>query len=83
MEYRLRSGARISDEDIERLGDKAEGGILPGDGWEGKPVMGRPRLTDEPLVTVPVKFPSSVVAEIDSRSDNRSEFIRRAVMAAL
>ena len=57
-------------------------GELPGE-WTGEAVVGRPRMCDEPLITVPVKFPESVVAQIDKRSNNRSDFIRKAVAASL
>ena len=81
-EYKLKSGAVVTDEDIERMAEAIEWGELPGE-WTGDAVVGRPRISDEPLVTVPVKFPESIVAQIDKRSNNRSEFIRKAVAACL
>ena len=82
MEYRLKSGAVISDADIEELASQIEQGNLPGE-WTGEVIKGRPRLSNEELITVPVKFPASVVAQIDKRSSNRSDFIRKAVAAFL
>jgi len=49
----------------------------------GGPRWRRPRLSKEKLVTVPVKFPESVVAQIGERTDNRSDFTRKAVLACL
>ena len=83
MEYTLKSGAVIDDDDIEEIGRGIERGELPGENWSGEVVVGRPRLANEPLVTVPVKFPISMVEAIDSRTDNRSDYIRKAVAATL
>ena len=82
MEYKLKSGAVVTDADIEALVSRIEQGDLPGE-WTGDVVVGRPRLSNEELITVPVKFPASVVAQIDKRSSNRSDFIRKAVAAFL
>ena len=81
-EYELKSGAVVTDKDIEQMAEAIARGELPG-AWTGDAVVGRPRISDEPLITVPVKFPESVVAQIDKRSNNRSEFIRKAVIACL
>ncbi len=83
MEYQLKSGKIVTDEDIEAIAQDIENGKLPGKGWDGKVVTGRPRISAEPLVTVPVKFPASVVAAIDRKTDNRSEYIRKVVAASL
>ena len=82
MEYRLKSGRVITDEEIELLSRQIEQGELPG-GWTGEVTRGRPRISQERLVTVPVRFPESVVAQIDKVSGNRSDFIRKAVAAYL
>ena len=82
MEYTLKSGAVVTDKDIEALAAAIERGELPGE-WTGEPVVGRPRISDEKLITVPVKFPESVVAQIDAVSSNRSDFIRKAVASCL
>ena len=81
-EYRLKSGAIVTDEDIERIAEAAARGNLPGE-WSGEAVVGRPRISDERLITVPVKFPESVVAKIDAKTNNRSDFIRKAVISCL
>jgi len=82
MKYKLKSGVVVTGEDIEDMVASAERGELPGE-WTGEVIVGRPRLSDERLITVPVKFPASVVAQIDKVSKNRSDFIRKAVAAYL
>ena len=78
----MKSGAVVTDQDIELIAEAAARGELPGE-WTGEPVVGRPRISSEKLVTVPVKFPESVVAQIDQKTNNRSDFIRKAVMTCL
>ena len=46
-------------------------------------VVGRPKLTDEPLRAITVTLPTSMVEKIDAKSENRSAFIRKAVSACL
>ncbi|WP_204584729.1 hypothetical protein [Collinsella intestinalis] len=80
-EYRLASGDVVTDEELEREASSFEDGS-----WEGRLEnvrVGRPPLADEPLVTVPVKFPASMVAAIDRKTTNRSDYIRKAVAATL
>lgn len=80
-DWKLADGSILSDEQIGQEAKEYEEGT-----WEGKLVSiqaGRPPLCDEELVTVPVKFPASMVAQIDRKSKNRSDFIRRAVAACL
>lgn len=80
-EYKLANGDILTDEEIERESAEYEAGT-----WEGRLEnirVGRPPLADEQMITVPVKFPASMVAAIDRRSGNRSDFIRRAVAATL
>lgn len=83
-EYTIKGGRVLTDEDIERLGEACEREEYPGEPgeWIVRP-QGRPALSDEPLVSVNVKFPRSMVAAIDSKTKNRSDFIRKAVAAAL
>ena len=54
--------------------------------WDGRldciPV-GPAAIADEPLVTVTVKFPASMIAAVDERSSDRFAYIRRAVAAAI
>lgn len=82
MRYELKSGTVVTDEDIQDIADACARGDLPG-AWTAEVRVGRPRLADEVLVTVPVKFPASVVEAIDRKSANRSDFIRKAVAAYL
>jgi hypothetical protein len=81
MSYTLDNGYVLTDAEIERISKEYEEGT-----WEGTLTdirIGRPKVFDEKLVTVPVKFPQSMVAKIDEMSENRSDFIRRAVAGAL
>lgn len=80
-EYHLSNGTVITDEDLEKEALEYEKGE-----WDGHLVSarsGRPRISDEALVTVPVKFPVSMVAAIDRKTNNRSDYIRKAVAATL
>lgn len=80
-EYKLEGGGVITDTDIDRICREFEN-----ESWSGRLERihhGPAALSDEPLVTVAVKFPQSMVAAIDGVSKNRSDFIRRAVAAAL
>lgn len=80
-EYKLAGGGVLTDEDIDRICHEFET-----ETWAGRLErihQGPAAVSDEPLVTVPVKFPRSMVAAIDGRSANRSDFIRKAVAAAL
>ncbi len=81
VEYKLANGGVLTDEDIERICAEFED-----ESWSGRLErvhQGPAAIADEPLVTVPVKFPKSMVAAIDGRTKNRSDFIRKAVAAAL
>ena len=81
MEYKLANGYVLSDEEIEERASRYENG-----NWEGELEMikpGRPSVSDEEMVTVAVKMPSSMVAAMDRKSNNRSDFIRKAVAACL
>ena len=81
MEYRLANGNVLTDEEIEERAAFYENGD-----WEGALEMikpGRSPISDEEMVTVAVKMPSSMVAAIDRKSPNRSDFIRRAVASCL
>lgn len=79
--YRLEGGGTITDADIDRICDEFES-----ESWTERLERihhGPAALPDEPLVTVAVKFPQSMVTAIDSAREDRSDFIRRAVAAAL
>lgn len=80
-EYKLEGGGVITDADIDLILREFEN-----ESWSGhleRIHRGPAALSDEPMVTVAVKFPQSMVAAIDGVSKNRSDFIRRAVAAAL
>lgn len=80
-EYKLANGGVLTDEDIERICAEFES-----ESWAGRLErihQGPAAVADEPLVTVPVKFSRSMVAAIDGKTKNRSDFIRKAVAAAL
>lgn len=85
MEYTLKSGKKLTDEDIACLGEAIEGGDLSVLGKRGKIVVGRPRLSDEPLVTMTFRIPESDARRIKSACEregaSRSEFLRRASIA--
>lgn len=74
---KLANGQTLSAEDIERECAEYESGT-----WDGRldciPV-GPAAIADEPLVTVTVKFPASMIAAVDERSSDRFDYIRRAV----
>ncbi len=88
MEYKMKGGVVLTDEDFERMSEQAAAGEYPGTPgkWVLRP-QGRPRLSDEELVTITFKVPRSMRAEVDvragARGESRSEFMRSAVHAAL
>ena len=88
MAYTTKSGAVLTDEMLEELGEKAERGEYPG--RPGKVIVaapGRPPLCDEELVTVAFKIPRSYRDRLDEKAmslnETRSQFMRDALEAAL
>lgn len=80
-EYKLANGALLTDADIDQLCAEFES-----ESWAGRLERIHHGLADisyEPLVTVAVKFPKSMVKAIDDQTKNRSDFIRKAVAASL
>lgn len=80
-EHKLANGTTITEADIDRLCKEFEPRS-----WVGRLERihrGLGPITAEPLVTVPVKFPKSMVEAINEQSTNRSDFIRKAVVASL
>ena len=80
-EYKLANGGVLTDDDIDRICKEFET-----ESWTGRLQrihQGPAAVADEPLVTVTVKIPQSMVEAIDERSQNRSDFIRKAIVAAL
>ena len=79
--YTLANGTTITDADIDELCKTFES-----ESWTGhleRIHHGPAAISDEPLVTVAVKFPQSMVKAIDDQTRNRSDFIRKAVAASL
>lgn len=79
--YTLANGTTITDADIDELCKAFES-----ESWTGhleRIHHGPAAISDEPLVTVAVKFPKSMVKAIDDQTKNRSDFIRKAVAASL
>ena len=88
MEYTTKSGFKFTDEMIEEWAEQAERGNYPGK--PGKFIVsppGRPRLSDEELVTIAFKVPKSYRDLLDQRAaannETRSQFMREALEAAL
>ena len=84
----LSDGTVLTEKMMDEIADRAERGILPGK--PGKFLVGppgRPRLSDEDLVTIAFKVPRSRRDELDraasSHGQKRSEFLRDALEAAL
>lgn len=82
MEYTLKSGAVVTDDDLERIADAFERGEFPGK--PGKLVVGRPRLSHEPLEVISFKVPRSMAQTInraaEATGESRSSFLREAAM---
>ena len=79
--YTLANGTTITDADIDELCKAFES-----QSWTGhleRIHHGPAAISDEPLVTVAVKFPQSMLKAIDDQTKNRSDFIRKAVAASL
>lgn len=79
--YTLANGTTITDADIDELCKAFES-----QSWTGhleRIHHGPAAISDEPLVTVAVKFPKSMLKAIDDQTKNRSDFIRKAVAASL
>ena len=72
MEYTLRSGKVVTDEQIEAMAEAIEAGSLPGQ-WSGEVVVGRPRLADEPLDVISFKVPHSAALAIKRAAEQEGE----------
>ena len=71
----------VAEAQLDAWEEDAAHGVFHGE--PRKIVVGRPKLTEEPLRAITVTLPSSMVDSIDKRSENRSAFIRKAVAACL
>lgn len=83
MEYTLKSGKTTTDEEIEALADAFESGNFPGS-WSSDVVVGRPRLSSEPLDVISFKVPHSAALAIkraaEQQGESRSSFLRKAAL---
>lgn len=83
MQYTLKSGKVITDEEIEAMAEAIESGELPGQ-WSGEVVVGRPRLADEPLDVISFKMPHSAAQAVKRAAEqegiSRSSFLRKAAL---
>ncbi|XCB29262.1 hypothetical protein RQN30_08390 [Arcanobacterium hippocoleae] len=74
MEYKLKNGTTITDTELEQLAAEAEHGNYPGTSgeWIVRPV-GRPKTTQDDLVTIAVRIPRKKCEEIDRAAKNCSK----------
>lgn len=84
----LSDGTVLTEEMMDKIAEDAERGILPGK--PGRFIIGppgRPRLSDEDLVTIAFKVPRSSRDQLDeaarAKGQRRSDFLRDALEAAL
>ena len=81
MGYKLASGKYLSDDEIEKIADEYENDL-----WDEELdfiVPGRPPHPNQELKPVTVKLPVAMLQAIAAKGVNRSDFIRRAIAAAL
>ncbi|MBW3094358.1 CopG family transcriptional regulator [Bifidobacterium sp. 64T4] len=84
MEYKLKGGVTLGDDDFERMSDQAAKGDYPGapGEWVVRP-QGRPALSDEELVSITFKVPRSQRDALDAKAEScgktRSQFMREAL----
>lgn len=85
MEYQMKGGYVLTDEDFDRLGEAAERGEYPGTPgeWIVRP-QGRPQLyPDDDLVTIAVKVPRNWRERMDARAKaeriTRSQYVREVL----
>ena len=81
MGYKLSNGKYLSDDEIEKIADEYENDL-----WDGELdfiVPGRPPHPNQELKPVTVKLPVAMLQAIAAKGVNRSDFIRRAIAAAL
>lgn len=72
----------VTEEQLDAWEEDASRGIFHGEP-RGEIIIGRPRIANEPLRAITVTLPQSMVEDIDRRTKNRSDFIRKAVAACL
>jgi hypothetical protein len=81
MDYRLKNGEILTDEEIEKESEEYEKSTWKGTLEDVK--VGRPTISGEALITISVSIPKSMLDMIDERSGDRSDFIRRAIAKSL
>ena len=81
MEYTLKSGRVVTDEEIEAMASAAERGEYPGASI-GEVVIGRPRIFVEDTKTLSFKVPESldrIICEAATKiGESKSSFLRTA-----
>ena len=81
MEYVTQDGVKLSDADIDKLAERFEQGEMPGR-W-GRILVGRPRISSEPLKLVGVRVPVSTVDAFDAKAarlgQTRSQRLRALI----
>ena len=87
-DVKLADGTILTEAMMDEIAEQMEKGIIPGK--PGRILIappGRPRISDEELVSLAFKVPRSQREAIDcaaaERNQTRSEFLRAAVEAAL
>ena len=81
MEYREHKGTMLSDELLDKLAEEYEKGEWVG--HTGEVRLGRPRLSEEKLVTITLKISPASLAIVDKRAKeqggSRSDYLRAAI----
>lgn len=82
MDYKLKSGKVINEADIDSICELIEKGRLDHLGKQRDVIIGRPRLSNENLVTITFKVPESdaqrIRTAVQKEGVSRSAFLRRA-----
>ncbi len=86
MEYTLKNGQTITDEEVALMAGAYERGEWPGDPV-GEVIVGCPRLSQEPTKTISFEVPASLaelVAKAAEKSgESQSSFLRKAARRAV
>ena len=81
MSYVTRDGVELSDEQLDELARRFEREGLPG--HSGRVLVGRPRISAEPLRLVGAKVPESLISAFDAKArehgETRSQRLRRLI----
>jgi hypothetical protein len=86
MSFKAENGVLITDAMFDEVANAYESGIWP-TRKEHETVMGRPRISNEELVTITFRVPKSRVDAIEGLArklgETRSEFLRDAIDKAI